>query len=50
MTVWLHPIPVVCAGQVTFPSGQALAGFGELMVGAPNVWTVPMPARSAGWL
>ena len=43
ITVRLHPIPVVCTGRVIFPLGQArdvLAGFGELIAGAPDEFTV----------
>jgi FAD/FMN-containing dehydrogenase len=43
MRVRLHPIPVVYTGQVIFPFGQArdvLAGFGELIAGAPDELTV----------
>jgi FAD/FMN-containing dehydrogenase len=43
MTMRLHPLPVVCTGQVIFPFGQArdvLAGFGGLIAGAPDEFTV----------
>jgi FAD/FMN-containing dehydrogenase len=43
MKVRLHPIPVVYTGRVIFPFDQArdvLAGFGELLTGAPDELTV----------
>jgi hypothetical protein len=43
MRVRLHPVPVVCAGQVIFSFGQArdvLAGFGELIAEVPDELTV----------
>jgi FAD/FMN-containing dehydrogenase len=43
MKVRLHPIPVVYTGRVMFPFDQArdvLAGFGELIAGAPDELTV----------
>ena len=50
MIVRLHPIPAVTAGQVIFPVGQAsdvLAGFGELIAGAPDELTVQAGFLSA---
>jgi FAD/FMN-containing dehydrogenase len=50
MTVRLHPVPVVCTGRVIFPFGQArdvLAGFGELIAGAPDELTVQAGFLSA---
>lgn len=50
MKVRLHPIPVVRTGQVIFPFGQArdvLAGFGELIAGAPDELTVQTGFLSA---
>jgi hypothetical protein len=50
MTVRLHQVPVVCTGQVIFPFGQArdvLAGFGELIAGAPDELTVQAGFLSA---
>jgi FAD/FMN-containing dehydrogenase len=50
MRVRLHPIPVVCTGQVIFPFGQArdvLTGFGELIAGAPDELTVQTGFLSA---
>jgi hypothetical protein len=50
MRVRLHPVPVVCTGRVIFPFGQArevLAGFGELIAGAPDELTVQTGFLSA---
>jgi FAD/FMN-containing dehydrogenase len=50
MRVRLHPVPVVRTGRVIFPAGQAhdvLAGFGELIAGAPDELTVQTGFLSA---